>query len=170
MYIYIYINPLEGVQMHARIQLIKDLCVVVPVLPAGTEQDIGRAIWDGIGRAPWPLGRSFKKMRESPIADTGQLKVVWHCAGRSRLFQNLAGCRLFHNLAGCRLSGCRRAGCTFSCCIRHWVLLFEAMLQLFYLRKSDCVTCIVLCYFFHEDYASLQSWSLKWHSTRLSAR
>ena len=61
--IYIYINPLEGVQMHARIQLIKDFCVIVPVLSAGTEKFIHRAVWDGIGRAPWPLGRS--------IADTG---------------------------------------------------------------------------------------------------
>ena len=62
-YIYIYINPLEGVQMHARIQLVPDLFVKVRVLSAGTEKCIDRAVWDGIGRAPWPLGRS--------IADTG---------------------------------------------------------------------------------------------------
>ena len=139
MYIYIYINLLEGVQMHARIQLVKDVCVAVPVLPAGREKGIGNAVWDCRGRAPWPLGRWFICVqgwfRCSPIADTGQLKIVCsHSAQRAgrRLFQNLAGCRLLDNLAGCRLSGCRCAGCTFSCCwARQRVFLLEVMLQLF---------------------------------------
>ena len=88
--------------MHARIQLIKDFIVIVPVLSAGAEKFIHRAVWDGIGRAPCPLDRSFKGLGSS-TADTDRLNIVWLCAGRWP-FQNRAGCRLFHNFVGCRLS------------------------------------------------------------------